>query len=91
MHQFRGRVGRGTAQSYCFLLTTKNYVGDRLKAMEETNDGFVLSEMDLAIRGPGEFFGSRQSGALDIRFANLYDAEIIAEVREDIQSFFKNL
>ena len=47
--------------------------------------------MDLAIRGPGEFFGSRQSGALDIRFANLYDAEIIAEVREDIQSFFKNL
>jgi len=50
LHQFRGRVGRGSAQSYCFLFTTKAYIDDRLRAMEQTNDGFVLSEMDLKLR-----------------------------------------
>lgn len=50
LHQFRGRVGRGAHQSYCFLFTTKTYVDDRLKAMEQTNDGFLLSEMDLKMR-----------------------------------------
>lgn len=50
LHQFRGRVGRGQYQSYCYLFTGKDFTGDRLKAMEETNDGFVLSEIDLELR-----------------------------------------
>jgi ATP-dependent DNA helicase RecG len=61
LHQFRGRVGRGEHQSYCYLFTTKEYKSERLKAMEETNDGFVLSEKDLELRGPGEVYGVRQS------------------------------
>lgn len=50
LHQFRGRVGRGEHQSYCYLFTTKGYVGDRLAAMEKSNDGFELSEIDLELR-----------------------------------------
>jgi ATP-dependent DNA helicase RecG len=50
LHQFRGRVGRGAYQSHCFLFTTKSYTGDRLRAMEQTNDGFELSEIDLELR-----------------------------------------
>ncbi|MBP8016542.1 ATP-dependent DNA helicase RecG [Candidatus Gracilibacteria bacterium] len=86
LHQFRGRVGRGEFQSYCYLFTTKNYVGDRLKALEKTNNGFELSEIDLELRGPGEVYGVRQSGIPDFKIANLKDFALISEIREDIEN-----
>ena len=78
LHQLRGRVGRGAAASACVLLYTPNEGGrlgetarERLKAMAESNDGFVIARRDLEIRGPGEFLGARQSGAALLRFADL--------------------
>jgi len=81
LHQFRGRVGRGNSQSYCYLFTTKEYKSDRLKAMEETNDGFELAQIDLDLRGPGEVYGVRQSGVPDMHFADLRDTDMIANIR----------
>ena len=74
MHQLRGRVGRGAARSYCVLLTGKKVSPEaeqRLDAMVQTQDGFALAEIDLAQRGPGEFFGTRQAGLPEFRVANL--------------------
>ena len=74
LHQLRGRVGRGAAKSYCILLTGKRVselAEERLNAMVRTQDGFELAELDLSIRGPGEFFGTRQAGMPDFRVANL--------------------
>lgn len=74
MHQLRGRVGRGAAKSYCVLLTGSKISPDaelRLDAMVQTQDGFQLAEIDLAQRGPGEFFGTRQAGLPEFRVANL--------------------
>ena len=77
MHQLRGRVGRGSAKSYCILMTgqTGGKVTEaaeaRLEAMVQTQDGFALAEMDLRQRGPGEFFGTRQAGLPEFRVANL--------------------
>ena len=73
LHQLRGRVGRGMAKSYC-ILTSHNKSADtlaRLKALCKTTDGFKIAEEDLALRGPGDFFGSRQSGMPAFRVANL--------------------
>lgn len=89
LHQFRGRVGRGEHQSYCYLFTTKEYKNDRLKAMEQTNDGFELAEIDLGLRGPGEVYGVRQSGLPDMKFADLRDVDFIAEVRSDIEEYLE--
>ncbi len=89
LHQFRGRVGRGEHQSYCYLFTTKEYKTDRLKAMEQTNDGFELAQIDLDLRGPGEVYGVRQSGVPDMHFASLRDTDLIAEIREDIEEWMK--
>lgn len=89
LHQFRGRVGRGEHQSYCYLFTTKEYKTDRLKAMEQTNDGFELAQIDLDLRGPGEVYGVRQSGVPDMHFADLRDTDLIAEIREDIEEWMK--
>lgn len=83
LHQFRGRVGRGEYASFCYLLTDSD--GDpareRLTLMESTTDGFELAEADLGIRGPGEYFGTRQSGLPDLRVAKLTDHELLLQAR----------
>ncbi|MDD3302577.1 MAG: ATP-dependent DNA helicase RecG, partial [Candidatus Gracilibacteria bacterium] len=90
LHQFRGRVGRGQHQSYCYLFPSKGNYTDRLKAMERTNNGFELAEIDLEIRGPGEVYGVRQSGLPDLKIADLRDLSLISQIREDIEELFKN-
>ncbi len=87
LHQFRGRVGRGAHQSYCFLFTSTPDITStrRLKAMEATNDGFKLAEMDLKIRGPGEFTGTVQSGVPDLVMASLSNIELIKQSRDQAQ------
>lgn len=91
LHQFRGRVGRGEHASYCLLLadSTNAASDERLKAIESTNDGFVLAEKDLELRGPGEFFGTRQSGLPDLRVAKLADARLLELAREQAQRLFE--
>jgi ATP-dependent DNA helicase RecG len=82
MHQLRGRVGRGTHKSSCHLIigpTTEDGIR-RIKAMTRTNDGFELAEADLEIRGPGEFFGTRQSGLPDFKIANILRDGSLLEV-----------
>jgi ATP-dependent DNA helicase RecG len=74
MHQLRGRVGRGAAKSFCILMTggtITEQADARLSAMVATQDGFALAELDLQQRGPGEFFGTRQTGLPEFRVANL--------------------
>ena len=87
LHQLRGRVGRGTHQALCILLSQYKRSDEarrRLKIMEKTTDGFKIAEEDLNIRGPGEFFGIRQSGLPDFRVANLIrDAKILNEARKE--------
>jgi ATP-dependent DNA helicase RecG len=84
LHQFRGRVGRGSEQSYCFLIPDRDdaFENKRLKVMTETNDGFVLAEEDLKQRGPGDFLGTRQAGALNLQVASLADTRLIKQARE---------
>jgi len=79
LHQFRGRVGRGLHQSYCILVSDREneVTKQRLEAMEETRDGFKLAEIDLQVRGPGEFFGTRQSGTPDLKVARLADTRLL--------------
>jgi len=91
LHQLRGRVGRSDKKSYCVLVTdSKNEVTKkRMDAMVSTNDGFELSELDLQLRGPGEFFGTMQHGIPQMRLANLYkDMEVLAETRKAIDELF---
>lgn len=93
LHQLRGRVGRGEKQSYCILIATpRSEEGKRrLQIMTETNDGFRIAEEDLAIRGPGEFFGTRQHGLPDLKLANiLKDVKILEEAREDAMELVAN-
>lgn len=85
LHQLRGRVGRGSIDSVCLLMYQKP-LGDtakkRLMTMRETNDGFVISQRDLEIRGPGEFLGAAQSGQAMLRFADLEkDVDLIGKRR----------
>lgn len=85
LHQLRGRVGRGSEKSYCILVSdakTKIAV-ERMQTMTKTTDGFVISEMDLKLRGPGEFFGTRQHGLPELKIANLYrDMAILKEAQQ---------
>jgi len=90
LHQLRGRVGRGAEQSYCVLLTgdKKTAVAkERLGIMEETSDGFRIAEKDLELRGPGEIFGTRQSGVRSLRIANIIrDVEILEKARKEAET-----
>jgi ATP-dependent DNA helicase RecG len=90
LHQFRGRVGRGAAKSYCLLIpdTADALENERLQVMAETNDGFVLAERDLAQRGAGDFLGTRQSGIPEMQVANLADVRLIEKARNIAQSVF---
>jgi ATP-dependent DNA helicase RecG len=83
LHQFRGRVGRGMAQSYCLLIPESDDAveNERLQVMAETNDGFVLAERDLEQRGPGDFLGTRQAGFAELRMANLSNVRLIEKAR----------
>lgn len=86
LHQLRGRVGRGQHKSYCVLVSdSKNKVTKkRLKIMEDSTDGFVIADTDLKLRGPGEFFGTRQHGLPEMKIANLYtDSQILKEVQRE--------
>ena len=90
LHQFRGRVGRGQAQSCCVLIPDKpdNFENERLKAMVETTDGFALAERDLDQRGPGDFLGTRQAGFAELKMASLTDVRLIEKARQQAQSIF---
>ena len=93
LHQLRGRVGRGAAKSYCIMMTGKRVseVGEeRLNAMVRTQDGFELAELDLAIRGPGEFFGTKQAGLPDFKVANLLRDRRLLEVAKMEAERFAN-
>jgi ATP-dependent DNA helicase RecG len=86
LHQLRGRVGRGPWRSYCILLSgaASEEARQRLAAMTATNDGFKIAEADLALRGPGDFFGTRQSGLPEFRVADLLrDAAALEAARRD--------
>jgi ATP-dependent DNA helicase RecG len=92
LHQFRGRVGRSQYQSYCILIpdTPDAAENERLAAMVETNNGFVLAQRDLEQRGPGEFLGTRQSGYSELRLANLTDVHLIERARNTAQMIFES-
>ncbi len=86
LHQLRGRVGRGTEKSFCILLTgnkISNDARERLKIMVETNDGFKIAEKDLEIRGPGDIEGTKQSGLLNFKLANIVQDKIILEAARE--------
>jgi ATP-dependent DNA helicase RecG len=90
LHQLRGRVGRGSEQSYCILVTGKlNDAGrERIRTMVESNDGFYIAEIDMKLRGPGEFFGTKQSGLPALKIANIIrDQEILEVARNEAVSF----
>jgi ATP-dependent DNA helicase RecG len=91
MHQLRGRVGRGNAKSYCILMTggkISEPAAERLAAMVRTQNGFELAELDLQLRGPGEFFGTRQAGIPDFRVANLVRDRALLELAKTESAWF---
>ena len=91
LHQLRGRVGRGDAQSYCLLIPDDEDAAEneRLTAMTKSNDGFYLAEVDLKLRGPGDFLGTRQSGYANLRLANLSDVKMIEKARRFAQELIE--
>ncbi|HEY0796349.1 MAG TPA: ATP-dependent DNA helicase RecG, partial [Acidisarcina sp.] len=94
LHQLRGRVGRGAAKSYCILLTggkVSPQGEERLEAMVRTQDGFELAELDLQLRGPGEFFGTKQAGMPEFRVANLLrDRKLLEVAKQESAAFVEN-
>ncbi len=94
LHQLRGRVGRGSAVAYCLLVNraARNPVAQqRLRVMERESDGFRIAEADLALRGPGEFLGTRQAGLSDFRLANLArDSRLLIDARAEAQEWLQN-
>jgi len=91
LHQLRGRVGRGDEQSYCLLIPDSDDAAEneRLAAMTKTNDGFILAETDLKLRGPGDFLGTRQAGYANLRMANITDVHLIEKARTLAQELFE--
>jgi len=91
LHQLRGRVGRGDAESFCYLVPDQDIAmeNERLRKLTETNDGFELAEFDLKTRGPGDFFGTRQSGYRGLKLANISDIKLIARAREYAQQIIE--
>lgn len=88
IHQLRGRVGRSGHQGYCYLMMGDSKAPSRrLRALEQTNDGFALAELDLEIRGPGAIYGTMQHGDLDLKVASLTDMRLIAAARQSAQAF----
>jgi ATP-dependent DNA helicase RecG len=88
IHQLRGRVGRGSHQSYCVLVTGKlsQVAQERIRTLVESDDGFYIAEMDMRLRGPGEFFGTKQAGVPGLRLGDLLrDGEILEAAREEAQ------
>ncbi len=92
LHQFRGRVGRGAHQSYCFLFSESNSetTRERLAALTTTANGFELAEIDLKLRGPGELFGTQQSGIPDLQVASLTDVSLIRRTRDAAERVVKS-
>ena len=91
LHQLRGRVGRGTKKSFCYLITSGDMEPSRrLRELEKSSDGFHLAEVDLKLRGPGEIYGALQHGALDLRIASLSDTKLIARAQADAEKFLQN-
>jgi ATP-dependent DNA helicase RecG len=94
LHQLRGRVGRGADQSYCILMTSYKMTTEgktRMKTMVETSDGFKIADVDLKLRGPGDLQGTRQSGVLDLKIADLIkDEAILKAAREDAIALLEN-
>ena len=95
LHQLRGRVGRGAAKSYCILMTgdrVSELAEERLNAMVRTQDGFELAELDLTMRGPGEFFGTRQAGLPEFRVANIVrDRQLLELAKKEAAAFASGL
>lgn len=91
IHQLRGRIGRGGHQGYCYLLLSDDKPpSKRLRAIEQSSDGFRLAELDLELRGPGAIYGTSQHGILDLRMVNLTDTKLIAEARKAAAQTLKN-
>ena len=93
LHQLRGRVGRGTAQSYCIFLQGdgKEETSRRLEILDHSNDGFEIAEEDLKLRGPGDLFGVRQSGMALFEIADIYrDADILQEADKAAKEILEN-
>ena len=92
IHQLRGRVGRGAHQSYCILVTGKmnEIAQERIRTLIDSSDGFYIAEMDMKLRGPGEFFGTKQSGIPGLRLADLFrDFEILEQARAEAQALLQ--
>ena len=92
LHQFRGRVGRGEHKSYCLLLSgySTSESRERIEAMESIHDGFKLAEVDLSMRGPGDFFGTRQSGLPSLRVASASDQDLLRVAREEASALLQD-
>lgn len=94
LHQLRGRVGRSNKQSYCFLIINNNVNKETIEKLQEfskTHDGFIVSEIDLKWRGPGNFFGTQQHGIPEFKFVNLSeDLFLIEKIKEDVELLFKS-
>jgi ATP-dependent DNA helicase RecG len=91
LHQLRGRVGRGSDASYCYLINSNSDAPTRrLREIEHSQDGFYLAEVDLKLRGPGELYGSLQHGALDLRIATITDTKLVHRADGLVKEFQKN-
>lgn len=91
LHQLRGRVGRSSHQSYCYLMVSSSKAPSRrLKEVEKSNDGFYLAEVDLEIRGPGEIYGRAQHGELNLQVANLADTRMIRRAQKAAEAFIRS-